>query len=128
MRRPRRGVLPVAEWDSIYEKCFAHGRMLKYSAYARVAAAHPTTSKDYKALRVSLNPSSSYVKHSLLMARLELIDSLLHFIYGLWGKENAVRNCYRSSWRTVEEAIHKTEAKWQAEGRDEREKAFLGLM
>lgn len=102
--------------------------MLKHSAYARVAAAHPTTSKDYKALHVPLDPNSPYAKHSLLMARLELVDSLLHFVYGLWGKENAVRTCYRASWRTCEEAISKTEAKWQAESRDDREKAFLGLM
>ena len=63
--------------------------MLKYSAYARVAAAHPTTSKDYKALRVSLDPGSAYAKHSLLMARLELIDSLLHFVYGSRAKWRA---------------------------------------
>ncbi|KAI1796347.1 hypothetical protein LXA43DRAFT_615357, partial [Ganoderma leucocontextum] len=128
VHRPRRGVLPASEWDSIYEKCFVNGRMLKHSAYARVAAAHPTTSKDYKALHVTLDPNSPYAKHSLLMARLELVDSLLHFVYGLWGKENAVRMCYRASWRTVEEAISKTEAKWQAESRDDREKAFLGLI
>nr|VWO97063.1 Aspartyl proteinase [Ganoderma boninense] len=99
-----------------------------FPSYARVAAAHPTTSKDYKALHNPLDPNSPYAKHSLLMARLELVDSLLHFIYGLWGKENAVRMCYRASWRTVEEAISKTEAKWQAESRDDREKAFLGLI
>ena len=120
--------MPTSEWDAIYEKCFANARMLKYSAYARVAAAHPPTSKDYKALRVSPSPNSSYATNSLLMARLELVDSLLHFIYGLWCKEYGVRTCYRASWRTVDEAINRTESKWGSESRDDREKAFLGLM
>ncbi len=62
------------------------------------------------------------------MARLELVDAFLHFIYGLWCKEYGVRQCYRPSWRTVDAAIIATEAKWNAESTDEREKAFLGLM
>ncbi|RPD63839.1 hypothetical protein L227DRAFT_584342 [Lentinus tigrinus ALCF2SS1-6] len=129
VRRPRRGNnTPSSEWDTVYEKCFANARMLKYSAYARVAAAHPPTSKDFKALRVPPAPSSGYAQHSLLMARLELVDSLLHFIYGLWCKEYGVRTCYRASWRTVDDAISKTEAKWHAESNDEREKAFVGLI
>ncbi|TFK92056.1 hypothetical protein K466DRAFT_595582 [Polyporus arcularius HHB13444] len=129
VRRPRRGnTMPASEWDAIYEKCFANARKLKYSAYARVAAAHPQTSKDYKALRVPPAPGSGYAQHSLLMARLELIDSLLHFIYGLWCGEFSVRTCYRGSWRTVDDAFSKTEAKWHAESTDEREKAFVGLI
>ncbi|KAI0743858.1 hypothetical protein C8Q80DRAFT_864623 [Daedaleopsis nitida] len=129
VRRPRRGNnMPAAEWDAIYEKCFANGRTLKYSAYARVAAAHSTTSKEYKALRNPPAPSSGYAQHSLLMARLELVDSLLHFIYGLWCKEYGVRTCYRPSWRTVDDALRETELKWQAESNDEREKAFVGLI
>ena len=112
----------------MFEKCFAKARMLKYSAYARVAAAHPPTSKDYKALRVPPVANSGYAQHSLLMARLELIDSLLHFVYGLWCKDYSMRFCNRPSWRTLEDAFHKTEAKWLAESSDEREKAFVGLM
>ncbi|KAI0695968.1 hypothetical protein C8T65DRAFT_698552 [Cerioporus squamosus] len=120
--------MPANEWDAIYEKCFASARMLKYSAYARVAAAHPPTSKDYKALRVPPAPNSGYAQHGLLMARLELVDSLIHFIYGLWCKDYGVRTCYRGSWRTVDDAFKQTEAKWLAESNDEREKAFVGLI
>ncbi|KAI0356245.1 hypothetical protein OH77DRAFT_1401185 [Trametes cingulata] len=129
VRRPRRGDnIPTSEWDSVYEKCFAKARMLRFSALARVAAAHPSTSKEYKPLRIPPNPNSSYAKHSLLIARLELIDSLLHFVYGLWCKDYSARQCYRAAWRTVNEFLQLTKKKLLTESHDEREKAFVGLL
>ncbi|CDO75643.1 hypothetical protein BN946_scf184743.g3 [Trametes cinnabarina] len=129
VRRPRRGDnIPTSEWDAVYEKCFKKARMLRFSALARVAAAHSSTSKEYRPLRNPPNPNSSYAKHSLLMARLELIDSALHFVYGLWCKDYSVRTCYRAAWRTVDEFLKPTKKKLIAESNDEREKAFIGLL
>ncbi|KAI0829601.1 hypothetical protein BC628DRAFT_1337014 [Trametes gibbosa] len=131
VRRPRRGDnvnIPTSEWDAVYDKCFTKARMLRFSALSRVAAAHPSTSKEYKPLRNPPNPSSSYAKDSLLMARLELIDSLLHFVYGLWCKDYSVRTCYRAAWRTVNDFLQPTKKKLIAESHDEREKAFIGLL
>ncbi|KAH9858393.1 hypothetical protein C2E23DRAFT_879890 [Lenzites betulinus] len=129
VRRPRRGDnVTTIEWDAVYEKCFNKARMLRFSALSRVAAAHPSTSKDYKPLRNPPNPSSSYAKDSLLMARLELIDSLLHFVYGLWCKDFSHNLCFRAAWRTVADFLHPTRKKLIAESHDEREKAFIGLL
>lgn len=129
VRRPRRGEnITNSEWDAVYNKCFDKARMLRFSALSRVAAAHPSTSKEYKPLRNPPNASSSYAKHSLLMARLELIDSLLHFVYGLWCKDYSVRSCSRASWRTVNDFLQPTKKKLIAESHDEREKAFIGLL
>ncbi|KAI0633323.1 hypothetical protein C8Q77DRAFT_1073237 [Trametes polyzona] len=129
IRRPRRGdKIPTTEWDTIFNKCFAKARALRFSALSRVAAAHPSTSKEYKPLRNPPNPSSSYAKHSLLMARLELVDSLLHFVYGLWCKDYSVSTCYRASWRTVNDFLQPTKKKLLAESHDEREKSLIGLL
>ncbi|KAI0769651.1 hypothetical protein BD413DRAFT_604783 [Trametes elegans] len=131
VRRPRRGErdnIPSSEWDASYERCFSKARMLRFSALARVAAAHPSTSKEYRPLRVPPNPNSPYAKHGLLMARLELIDSLLHFVYGLWCKDYSAHTCYRAAWRTVNEFLAATRAKVISESQDEREKAFIGLL
>ncbi|KAL7281242.1 hypothetical protein ACG7TL_004550 [Trametes sanguinea] len=129
VRRPRRGDnITAGEWDAVYEKCFKKARMLRFSALARVAAAHSSTSKEYRPLRNPPNPNSSYAKHSLLMARLELIDSVLHFVYGLWCKDYSVRTCYRAAWRTVDDFLRPTKKKLIAESNDEREKAFIGLL
>ena len=62
------------------------------------------------------------------MARLELIESLLNFVYGIWCKEYCAQQCNRAAWRTMEDALKKTEEKVMSESRDDREKAFLGLM
>ncbi|KAI0675057.1 hypothetical protein C8Q78DRAFT_518222 [Trametes maxima] len=129
VRRPRRGDnIPNSEWDAIYEECFTKARKLRFSALSRVAAAHPSTHKEYKPLRNPPNSNSSYAKHSLLMARLELVDSLLHFVYGLWCKDYSVRTCYRASWRTVGEYLQLTRRKLTSEAHDDREKAFIGLL
>ena len=129
VRRPRRGDnIPTSDWDAVYEKCFANARKLRFSALARVAAAHPSTSKEYRPLRNPPHPNSSYAKHSLLMARLELIDSALHFVYGLWCKDYSVRTCYRAAWRTVDAFMKPTKSKVAGESHDEREKAFIGLL
>ena len=81
-------------------------------------------------MRVQPDPNSSYATNSLLIARLELIDSLLHYVYSIWCKEygESKPTCHRAGWRTTEDAIQKTERKVMAESRDDRERAFLGLM
>ena len=102
--------------------------MFRYSSFARVAAAHPPASREYKALRVPPSPGTPYATNALLMARLELVDSILHFVYALWCKENRDNKCYRASWRTADPALRMAERKLLAECRDDREKAFVGLM
>ncbi|KAL1942500.1 hypothetical protein VTO73DRAFT_6102 [Trametes versicolor] len=129
VRRPRRGdTNRTSEWDSVFDKCFMKARALRFSSLSRVAAAHPATSKEFKPLRNPPSPVSSYAKDPLLMARLELIDSLLHFVYGLWCKDYSARTCYRAAWRTVNDFLQPTKKKLIAESHDDREKAFIGLL
>lgn len=74
------------------------------------------------------HPSSPYHKYGHLIARLELVDSLLCFAYALWNKDYCRRVCNRSNWASIEGLLSFCKREWALEDTDDREKAFLGLV
>lgn len=63
------------------------------------------------------------------MARLELIDALICFVYAEWSQEYGLNRCKPDSWNTGTEFMRWCREKWDNENSNgPREKVFLGLM
>ncbi|KAI0812572.1 hypothetical protein BC629DRAFT_1579907 [Irpex lacteus] len=105
VRRPRRG-----------------GHLPPYSSTS-------STTKPYViALPDPPPPQSPYHKYGNLIARLELIDALVDFVYAIWAKDYS-RKRSRGNWSSIEAFLVYCKRKWQVEdGADEREKALSGLI
>ena len=103
--------------------------MLKYSGDRRLLSTFPKKNPLYQALLDPPPPQSPYHKHGHLLARLELIDALVDFVYAIWVKDYSRQKCSRSMWSSTEAYLVHCKRKWQVEeGSDEREKALLALM
>ncbi|OCH85435.1 hypothetical protein OBBRIDRAFT_313592 [Obba rivulosa] len=129
VRRPRRGRPTPQYWDEMSIKYHHHGRSLKYSGTARIWSTYPTTHKEYQPLASPPPAGSMYHKYGHLIARLELLDALCCFAYGLWCRdmERGRRNI--PSWRSITGYLGWCRDRWQSEDiTDECERAFLGLV
>ncbi|KAL6308225.1 hypothetical protein BKA93DRAFT_747191 [Sparassis latifolia] len=125
VRRPRRGNrLP---YDDIYVKYHSLGRTLKYSGETRLWSTYPPTYPDYQPLVTPIPVTSPYHKYGSLLARIELVDALINFVYAIWAKDYS-RPGYIRAWSTVDGYLNFTKDKWIKEDCDEREKVFLGLI
>ena len=103
--------------------------MLKYSGDRRLLSTFPPNHATYIALPDPPPPQSPYHKHGNLIARLELIDALVDFVYAIWAKDYSRQKCSRGNWTSIEAFLVYCKRKWQVEdGADEREKALSGLM
>ncbi|KAG1716391.1 hypothetical protein ID866_743 [Astraeus odoratus] len=129
VRRPRRGKMSSTAFDDLHDRYYKYGRMLKYSGDARFWSTYPSTHKEYRPLANPPSPNSSYHKYGGLIARLELVDSLVCFTYSLWSRDYSRRNCHRDTWSTIEAFLGWCKNKWQSEDTfGDREKALLGLI
>lgn len=129
IRRPKRGKTDYRHHDALHDKYHDAGRKLKYSGDARFWSTYPTTHREYRPLADPPPPNSPYHKHGGLIARLELVDALVCFTYAIWNKDYGRKNCYRTTWRTIDAFLTWCKAKWLAEeGILDAEKAFIGLM
>ncbi|KAI0093202.1 hypothetical protein BDY19DRAFT_414503 [Irpex rosettiformis] len=130
VRRPRRGTkLPTLFFDELYDKYHAYGRMLKYSGDRRLLSTFPPKNSAYQALPDPPSPQSPYHKYGNLIARLELLDALVDFVYAIWAKDYSRQKCSRGNWSNIEAYLVYCKRKWQLEdGADEREKALSGLI
>ena len=115
-------------FDELYDKYHGYGRMLKYSGDRRLLSTFHTKNPTYIALPDPPPPQSPYHKYGNLIARLELIDALVDFVYAIWAKDYS-RKRSRGNWSSIEAFLVYCKRKWQVEdGADEREKALSGLM
>jgi len=129
IRRPKRGKTDYRHHDTLHDKYHDAGRKLKYSGDARFWSTYPTTHKEYRPLPEPPPPNSPYHKHGGLIARLELVDALVCFTYAIWNKDYGRKNCYRTTWGTIDAFLFWCKQKWLAEECIlDAEKAFIGLM
>ncbi|KDQ57750.1 hypothetical protein JAAARDRAFT_194032 [Jaapia argillacea MUCL 33604] len=131
VRRPRRGKQPKNDpyYETLYDTYYPRARALKYSGDARFLSTHPPTHRDYRPLVFPPPTNSPYHKYGGVIARMELIDSLVCFAYALWAKEYGKGICQRDSWNSMQHFIQWAKSKWKgADAGGEREKAFLGLI
>lgn len=103
-------------------------RKLKFSGEAHNAASFTPNSSSYKALRNPPPPGDPYHQHMSLMARLELVDSLVCFAYSLWLSDYSARSCNTLAWRSSVPLINVVSQLWTTDAVDEREKCFNGLV
>jgi hypothetical protein len=129
VRRPKRGKQPISYFDEIHDKYHNWGRKLKYSGDARFLSTYPPNHKEHRPLANPPPPNSPYHKFGGLIARLEILESLVCFAYSIWSKDFGHRSCNRETWSTIEAFLFWCKAKWSADDViGEREKVFHGLM
>ena len=131
MRRPRRGpVQSIAPsyFQGLYEKFYISARALKYSGTARIYANNRPNTPQYRPLSRPPPPNSPYHKYANIMARLEVMESLIHFAYALWAKDMERKCINRGSWKNIQPFHGMCKKKWIQDSTDDRERAMLGLM
>jgi hypothetical protein len=116
-------------FDELHRKYYDIGRAFKYSGDARFWSTYPSTHKEYRPLPKPPPPNSLYHKYGGLIARLELVDALVCFTYGIWNKEYGRKACIADTWQTAQAFLSWCKSKWQTSDTvGNRETAFQGLM
>ncbi|KAJ4483281.1 hypothetical protein J3R30DRAFT_3698060 [Lentinula aciculospora] len=130
IRRPKRGhQANVQRIPTLHEKYHQAGRKLKYSGDARFWSTYPPSHKEYRPIPNAPPPNSLYHIHGGMVAKLELMEALVMFVYSLWCKEYGRPSIYAESWLTTEGFLKWCKTKWKPEeGSSDAEKAFYGLM
>lgn len=129
IRRPKRGQANIQLIPSLHEKYHQAGRKLKYSGDARFWSTYPPSHKEYRPIANAPPPNSMYHIHGGIVAKLELMEALVMFVYSTWCKEYGPRGCTPETWLTMEAFIRWCKTKWTPEeGSSDAEKAFYGLM
>lgn len=131
MRRPRRGPaqsIPPVYFLRLYERFYASARALKYSGTARIYANNRPNTSQYRPLPHPPPPNSPYHKYANIMARLEVMESLIHFAYALWAKDMERKSINRGSWKNILPFHIHCKKKWIQDAADDRERALLGLI
>ena len=131
VRRPKKGKLTICQYNTLHDKYYNAGRTLKHSGDARFWSTYPPTHREYRPLPDPPQPGSSYHMYGGMIARLELLDALLCFIYSMWSRDCSRRFYNRETWRTIEAFLLWCKRKWEHEeegGSSDAEKAFLSLM
>ncbi|KAJ3869817.1 hypothetical protein EV359DRAFT_76428 [Lentinula novae-zelandiae] len=130
IRRPKRGHQHNVQLiPTLHEKYHQAGRKLKYSGDARFWSTYPPSHKEYRPIPNAPPPNSLYHIHGGMVAKLELMEALVMFVYSSWCKEYGRGGIYTDSWLTMEGFIKWCKAKWKPEeGSSDGEKAFYGLI
>ena len=128
VRRPRRGKLSDAEFETIHDIYYALGRQFKYSGDRRFWSTFVPNHKHYKPLTTPPSPGTAYHTHGALMSRLEMLDALLCFVYSLWAQDHSKKRYNRIVWETQFGFLSWCKQKWVQDNITVREKAFAGLM
>ncbi|KAJ3969623.1 hypothetical protein EV361DRAFT_951305 [Lentinula raphanica] len=129
IRRPKRGQHTLQLIPTLHEKYYQAGRKLKYSGDARFWSTFPPSHKEYRAIPNAPPANSLYHIHGGMVAKLELMEALVMFIYSSWCKEYGRSMIYTDTWLSMEGFIKWCKAKWKPEeGSSDAEKAFHGLM
>ena len=63
-----------------------------------------------------------------LIARIELVDSLVCFTYSHWLSDYSARSCNTGAWRSNASLTQVVSQLWTTDAVDEREKCFNGLV
>jgi hypothetical protein len=130
IRRPRRGKPSSAELEGQHTKFIAQGRALKYSGESRYSSSYPPTHREHRPLADPPQQGTPYHRFAGEIARLELVDALLCFIYALWCTDLRRNDtAVRQSWVGSFEFLGWVKNRWsQHDSVSEAEKAFVGLM
>jgi hypothetical protein len=130
IRRPKRGhQYNVQLIPTLHDKYHEAGRKLKYSGDARFWSTYPPSHKEYRQIPNPPAPNSPYHIHGGIIAKLELMEALVMFIYSTWCKEYGRGNVNAETWLTMEAFIRWCKTKWKPEeSSSDAEKAFHGLM
>ncbi|KAJ3791031.1 hypothetical protein GGU11DRAFT_753955 [Lentinula aff. detonsa] len=130
IRRPKRGHQHTIQLiPTLHEKYHQAGRKLKYSGDARFWSTYPPSHKEYRPIPNAPPPNSLYHIHGGMVAKLELMEALVMFVYSSWCKEYGRGAIYPDSWLSMEGFIKWCKAKWKPEeGSSDAEKAFHGLI
>ncbi|KAL1741854.1 hypothetical protein HDZ31DRAFT_44505 [Schizophyllum fasciatum] len=130
LRRPKRAKPADRKAsDTIHKHYFDIARLLKWSAEKRYHSTFPVKSSKYCPLSNPPPPDSPYHIHSSTIARLELLDAVLHFVYAMWCRDNFAHVFDEASWDTLYPLLTMCQSRW-AESMTESamDKAFLGLL
>lgn len=89
---------------------------------------HPPNHPKFIRLRKPPPPGSMYHKHGNLIARLELLTSLVCFTYALWCKDYGKGNCNHTNWNSWEPFRDAVKQEWLAGLSDDSERALRGML
>lgn len=136
VRRPRRGPLanlPKSYFAGLHSKYYNSARALKFSGDARTLATYRPSTPSYRPLSHPPPPNSSYHKYGSIIARLELLEAVIHFAYANWAKEIEIRRQdpkadLRGLWGTLQPFMIHCRKRWEMDATDDREKALLGVV
>ncbi|TRM70013.1 hypothetical protein BD626DRAFT_390670 [Schizophyllum amplum] len=130
LRRPKRSK-PVDRKaiDSVHKQYFEIARLLKWSAEKRYYATFPSKSGNFRPLQNPPPPNSPYHIHSSTIARIELLDAILHFVYAMWCRDNFSHLFDEGSWDTLYPLLALCQTRWaEAMTESAMDKAFIGLL
>lgn len=127
VRRPRRGLMSIQDFDRLHDLYYTHGRAFKYSGDARFWSTFPPTHKHFKPLLNPPAPNTPYHTHGGIMSRLESIDALICFAYSLWCQDYSRKRCNTLTWGTIAQFLTWCKEKWESCS-NVQEQTFVGLM
>ncbi|KAI0071723.1 hypothetical protein K474DRAFT_1668713, partial [Panus rudis PR-1116 ss-1] len=114
VRRPRRGKQSQAYFEALHDKYHAWGRRFKFSGERRMWSSYLPSHPKFIRLRKPPPPGSMYHKHGNVIARLELLTSLICFTYALWCKDVGKGHCNVNSWISWEPFRDMVKQEWMA--------------
>ncbi|KAL1703197.1 hypothetical protein EV121DRAFT_208403 [Schizophyllum commune] len=130
LRRPKRPkpTDPKA-FESIHKHYFDIARLLKWSSEKRYNSTFPVKNVRYAALPDPPPTDHPYHIHSSTIARLELLDAVLHFVYAFWCRDHFSHMFDERSWDTLYPLLTMCQTRWaEAMTESAMDKAFLGLL
>ncbi|KAF9062469.1 hypothetical protein BDP27DRAFT_1368854 [Rhodocollybia butyracea] len=90
---------------------------------------YPPSHKEYAQITNAPPPNSLYHIHGGMVAKLELMEALVMFVYSLWCKDYGRGVVNPETWLTMDAYISWCKSKWTPEeGSSDVEKAFYGLI
>ncbi|KIK67289.1 hypothetical protein GYMLUDRAFT_69478 [Collybiopsis luxurians FD-317 M1] len=130
IRRPKRGhQLNAHNIPALHDKYHQGGRKLKYSGDARFWSTYPTSHKEYRPIPNPPPTNSPYHTHGGMIAKLELMEALVMFVYAAWCREYGRGVVISETWLTMQAFIRWCRTKWKPEeSSSDAEKAFHGLI
>ncbi|KAF7790380.1 hypothetical protein EIP86_001335 [Pleurotus ostreatoroseus] len=126
-RRPVRSKKDINFYE-LHDKYQRLGRNFKYSGDRRIASTFNSKNPNHRPLRRPPPPNSPYHKHANILARLELLDGLMCFIYAFWCSDTSRGRPHIANWVTMANYLKHCKSQWPTTVADDREKALGGLV
>lgn len=130
VRRPRKNLSSSdPAWPQVRDRYHNAGRVLKYSGELRTYSSYAPTHKAYRPLHAPPPPGSPYLKHSTLIAKLELLDALVTFSYSLFVGDVIGGHPSPSRWDNIEGFMSYVKgAVFNDPNVSDRERALYGIV